>query len=59
LAGWLSDRWSIRKTLIIGLMVQAILMGGVWKVSFFPAMLALFFVAGFGYGAVTPVTEAV
>lgn len=57
LAGWLSDRWSIHKTLVIGLMVEAILIGGVWKVSLFPAMLALFFVAGFGYGAVNPVTS--
>ena len=57
MAGWLSDRWSIHKTLVIGPMVEAILIGGVWKVSFFPAMLTLFFVAGFGYGAVNPVTS--
>jgi predicted MFS family arabinose efflux permease len=57
MAGWLSDHWSIHKTLVMGLMLEAILIGGVWKVSLFPAMLALFFVAGFGYGAVNPVTS--
>ncbi|KJS01632.1 MAG: hypothetical protein VR68_04520 [Peptococcaceae bacterium BRH_c4a] len=57
MAGWLSDRWSIHKTLVIGLMLEATLIGGVWKVSLFPAMLALVFLAGFGYGAVNPVTS--
>jgi MFS family permease len=57
IAGWLSDRWSIHKTLAIGLLLQAILIGGVWRVNLLPAMLALFFVAGFGYGAINPVTS--
>lgn len=57
LAGWLSDRWSIYKILITGLLVQGILIGSVWKVSLFPVMLVLFFLAGFGYGTVNPATS--
>lgn len=57
LAGWLSDRWSIYKTLIIGLLVEGILIGGVWTAGMFPLMLALYFLAGLGYGTVNPATS--
>lgn len=57
LAGWLSDRWSIYKTLILGLLVEAVLIGGIWSVNLFPLMLVLFFLAGLGYGAVNPATS--
>jgi len=56
-AGWLSDRWSIYKTLILGLLVEAVLIGGIWAVYLFPLMLVLYLFAGFGYGTVNPATS--
>lgn len=36
LAGLLSDRWSIYKTLLVGLLLEGIMIGGVWLVTTFP-----------------------
>ena len=56
-AGWLSDRWSIYKTLILGLLLEAVLIGALWVVYLFPWMLVLYLVAGFGYGTINPATS--
>ena len=56
-AGWLADRWSIYKTLLLGLLLEAVLIGAIWAVYLFPLMLVLYLVAGFGYGTVNPATS--
>jgi len=56
-AGWLADRWSIYKTLLLGLLLEAVVIGAIWAVYLFPLMLVLYLVAGFGYGTVNPATS--
>jgi len=56
-AGLLSDRWSMYKTLFLGLALEGIMIGAVWIAAAFPTMLGLFFMAGLGFGVVNPVTS--
>ena len=56
-AGWMSDRWGIPVTISAGLLIQGIFTGIVAFLSSFYLMIALFFIAGIGYGAVNPASS--
>lgn len=56
-AGWLSDQWSISKTIVAGLVLEAVFIGGLWAAKAFAVMLVFYLVAGLGYGTINPATS--
>ncbi|HBQ29157.1 MAG TPA: hypothetical protein DD719_07215 [Desulfotomaculum sp.] len=54
-SGWLADHLGVRKALVIGLVIQAILTCGLLT-GLLPWMLLFMFLSGIGYGVVNPAT---
>ncbi len=56
-AGWLADRWGVRKTLAVGMTIQGVARGLVVTQQSITGMLLFVLVAGLGYGSVNPTTS--
>jgi len=56
-AGWLADRWGVKKTLMLGGILTGFLLGAVAGISTYWTMLLLVLLGGLGYGIINPVTS--
>lgn len=56
-AGWLSDRWGVPKTILVGLIIHGISTCIITIFYSFSWMLFFVLLSGFGFGAVNPATS--